>query len=134
MRRHQRIKARADQLRAAAKNQLATKVEVGREYTVQGYWTGTFKARVEWISAGGDNPLVRLVVIDAMRKGAAIACEFPECIDEMDHQGPHKFDEDFRIGTRIELAVGNARFLPVVLEQFQKRDDGLESWQQGKHV
>jgi hypothetical protein len=133
MRRHQRVKAHADQLRAAAKNQLATKPEVGREYTVKGYWTGTFKARVEWISASEGDPLVRLVVTDAMRRTAAIACEFPECVDEMDHQGPHTFDEDFRVGTRLELAVRNARFLPVVFEQFQKRDEG-ESWQQGKHV
>jgi hypothetical protein len=111
-RRHQRIKVHADQLRKAAKNQLAIKPELGREYFVHGYWTGSFKARVDWISASEGDPLVRLVVTDAMRKRAALACDFPECLAEIGHEGDHTFDEEFRAGKIIELPVRNARFLP----------------------
>jgi hypothetical protein len=135
--RHQRIKRRAEQLggKASAKAQLAIKPEVGREYLVQGYWTGTFKGRIEWISASEGDPVVRLVVTNAMRRGAAIACDYPECLDEMGHAGDHRFDEDFRNGTIIELAVRNARFVPAVFEEFQsKKDETLESWHQGKHA
>ena len=122
-RRHQRIKARADQLRAAAKNQLRTAVEVGRAYVVEGYWTGTFRARVESVS-GGENPLVRLVVLDAMRRRAALSC--PECLAELDHDGDHTFDADFHAGTIIELALRNARFLPTVFEDFPIRQQPSE--------
>lgn len=125
MRRHQRIKTRADQLAAAAKEQLRRSIEVGRSYVVEGYWTGTFKARVESISGAAD-PLVRLVVIDSMRRRPALHCDFPECLDEMGHEGDHTFDEDFRAGTVVELAFRNARFLPTVFEEFQPRQQTNE--------
>jgi hypothetical protein len=120
MRRHQRIKAHADQLRAAAKESLRRSVEIGRSYVVEGYWTGTFKARVESVSADCD-PIVRLVVLDAMRRRAALSCDFPECLAELGHDGDHTFDPDFRAGIVIELAFRNARFLPTVFEEFQPR-------------
>lgn len=126
MNRHQRIKNRADQLRAAAKEQLRTLPEVGRAYVVQGYWTGTFKARVESISKSECDPLVRLVVLDAMRRRAALACDFPECLEELGHEGDHTFDEDFRDGMIVELAFRNARFLPTVFEEFQPRQQTNE--------
>lgn len=122
----------------SAKTQLAraTKLEVGREYFVAKYWTGNFKGRCLWVSEDDNgkrpvqNPIARFVVTDAMRTRAALHCDYPECVDEMGHDGDHSFAE-FRAGIEIEIPIGVAQFLPAVFEQFQKRE---ESYQQGKHL
>lgn len=128
MNRHQRIKKRAEQLsgRDAAKAQLDRRPEPGREYLVKGYWTGSFKGRVEWVSQSTADPIVRLVITDAMRNRAALKCDFPECLSELGHEGDHTFDHGFRDGTVIELAMRNAVFLPTVFEDFQPRQQTHE--------
>lgn len=117
------MKNRADQLsgKAAAKAQLDRRPELGREYLVRGYWTGSFKGRVESVSSSEGDPIVRLVVTDAMRRRAALACDFPECLAELGHDGDHTFDEEFRAGKIVELAARNATFVPTVFEEFQPR-------------
>ncbi len=103
----------------ALKSFLGLVPEIGREYTVQGYWTGTFRGRLVWISDAGW--IFRFVVTDAMREQPIDACPFPECTAESDHDGEHVFDETLRNGRELEVYSQFVKLRASVFDQFQKK-------------
>ena len=78
------------------------KLEVGCEYVVSKFWTGTFRGRLTEVS--WDGSILRFHVTDTMRPGPLIEekCPYPECMAEDGHDGDHIFSE-FRNGAELEV-------------------------------
>ena len=82
------------------------KLDVGCEYIVSKFWTGTFRGRLTEVSETGS--ILRFCVTDTMRPGPLIEekCPFPECMAADEHDGDHVFSE-FRNGTELEVAFSH---------------------------
>lgn len=100
----------------AAKGLLRIVPEIGREYIVSKYWTGTFKGRVLEVSPMGRT--IHFLVTDAMRPGPLIEekCSFPECVSEDGHDGDHQFSE-FRNGMELDVLYAAVDLRPAVTGQ-----------------
>jgi hypothetical protein len=83
--------------------------QVGHEYIISKYWTGTFRARVVAISEMGT--MMRVEVTDAMRPGPLIdeKCPYPECVAVEGHDGDHEFSQDLRNGIELDLRIGHVQ-------------------------
>lgn len=109
----------------AVKNLLRLTPEIGREYIVSKYWTGTFQGRLLSIEnpkkSHSDKWILRFLVTDDMRPGPPIEekCSFPECTAESEHDGDHVFAE-FRNGSELEIRYGCVELRPAVMHRVQR--------------